>query len=61
MADRTALGEGIGKDQLEVAHQCGTTRFGHDPRTSVLDINCKAHDLENLYVVDGSLFPQAMR
>ena len=37
-------------------HQCGTVRFGHDPTTSALDINCKAHDLDNLYVVDGSFF-----
>jgi hypothetical protein len=42
-----------------VAHQCGTTRFGHDPKTSVLDINCKAYDLENLYVVDGGFFPSS--
>ena len=42
-----------------VAHQNGTIRFGHDPRTSVLDENCKAHDLENLYVVDGSFFPSS--
>ncbi len=40
-----------------VAHQNGTIRFGKDPRTSALDPNCKAHDLENLYVVDGSFFP----
>ncbi|QVL57081.1 MAG: GMC family oxidoreductase [Simkaniaceae bacterium] len=40
-----------------VAHQVGTCRFGTDPKTSVLDTNCKAHDLENLYVVDGSFFP----
>ncbi|HWU41567.1 MAG TPA: GMC family oxidoreductase, partial [Candidatus Acidoferrum sp.] len=39
-----------------VAHQCGTIRFGHDPKTSALDVNCKAHDLDNLYVVDGSVF-----
>src|SRR5262249_25435028 len=38
------------------AHQCGTIRFGRDPRRSALDINCKAHDLDNLYVVDGSFF-----
>jgi choline dehydrogenase-like flavoprotein len=38
------------------AHQCGTVRFGRDPRTSALDVNCKAHDLDNLYVVDGSFF-----
>ena len=36
------------------AHQCGTIRFGRDPKTSVLDVNCKAHDLDNLYVVDAS-------
>jgi choline dehydrogenase-like flavoprotein len=39
-----------------VAHQVGTVRFGNDPRTSALDPNCKAHDLDNLYVVDGSFF-----
>ena len=40
-----------------VAHQAGTCRFGTDPRTSVLDVNCKAHELDNLYVVDTSFFP----
>jgi choline dehydrogenase-like flavoprotein len=40
-----------------VAHQNGTLRFGRDPKTSVLDIHCKAHDLENLYAVDASFFP----
>ncbi len=38
------------------AHQNGTIRFGEDPKTSALDMNCKAHDLDNLYVVDGSFF-----
>jgi choline dehydrogenase-like flavoprotein len=42
-----------------VAHQVGTVRFGNDPRTSVLDAGCKAHDLDNLYVVDGSFFPSS--
>ncbi|MBL8113524.1 MAG: GMC family oxidoreductase [Acidobacteria bacterium] len=42
-----------------VAHQNGTLRFGHDPKTSVLDVDCKAHDLDNLYVVDGSFFPSS--
>jgi choline dehydrogenase-like flavoprotein len=42
-----------------LAHQCGTCRFGDDPKTSVLDRNCKAHDLDNLYVVDGSFFPSS--
>ena len=40
-----------------VAHQAGTCRFGSDPATSVLDPNCKAHELDNLYVVDTSFFP----
>src|ERR1700741_845004 len=39
-----------------VAHQNGTIRFGHDPKTSALDPSCKAHDVDNLYVVDGSFF-----
>jgi choline dehydrogenase-like flavoprotein len=39
-----------------VAHQCGTVRFGADPKSSALDVNCKAHDLDNLYVVDSSFF-----
>ncbi|MGH8153948.1 MAG: FAD-dependent oxidoreductase [Rhodanobacteraceae bacterium] len=39
------------------AHQAGTARFGTDPKTSVLDLDCKAHELDNLYVVDASFFP----
>jgi choline dehydrogenase-like flavoprotein len=39
------------------AHQAGTARFGTDPATSVLDVDCKAHELDNLYVVDTSVFP----
>ncbi len=42
-----------------VAHQSGTLRFGTDPDTSVLDVNCKAHDLDNLYAVDSSFFPSS--
>jgi choline dehydrogenase-like flavoprotein len=40
-----------------VGHQCGTCRFGTDPQTSVLDLNCRTHDVDNLYVVDSSFFP----
>ncbi len=40
-----------------VAHQAGTCRFGSDPESSVLDVDCKAHELDNLYVVDTSVFP----
>jgi choline dehydrogenase-like flavoprotein len=39
------------------AHQAGTCRFGDDPTTSVLDATCKAHEVDNLYVVDTSFFP----
>lgn len=42
-----------------VGHQNGTCRMGADPRTSVLDANCKAHDLDNLYIVDASCFVSA--
>jgi choline dehydrogenase-like flavoprotein len=40
-----------------VAHQAGTCRFGDDPSSSVLDADCRAHELDNLYVVDTSFFP----
>lgn len=39
------------------AHQAGTARFGIDPKCSVLDLDCKAHELDNLYLVDASFFP----
>ena len=42
-----------------VAHQCGTVRFGTDRSTSALDTDCKAHDVDNLYVVDTSFFPSS--
>jgi choline dehydrogenase-like flavoprotein len=42
-----------------VAHQNGTVRFGDDPTTSVLNRDCKAHEIDNLYVVDGSFFPSS--
>jgi choline dehydrogenase-like flavoprotein len=42
-----------------VGHQNGTCRMGNDPATSVLDPHCKAHDLDNLYVVDASCFASA--
>ncbi|HEY6451145.1 MAG TPA: GMC family oxidoreductase [Steroidobacteraceae bacterium] len=39
------------------AHQAGTARFGRDPATSVLDVNCRMHELDNVYVTDASFFP----
>lgn len=46
-----------GMNVAATAHQAGTARFGSDSETSVLDLNCKAHELDNLYVVDSSFFP----
>ncbi len=66
--DRVAEMEGVGGTTKYygfklgiggVSHQTGTCRFGTDPATSVLDLNCKAHDLDNLYVVDTSFFPSS--
>ena len=42
-----------------VAHQNGTVRFGRDPKTSAFDENCRAHEVDNLYVVDASFFPSS--
>jgi choline dehydrogenase-like flavoprotein len=42
-----------------IAHNCGTVRFGTDSKRSALDLNCKAHDVDNLYVVDTSFFPSS--
>ena len=39
------------------SHQAGTARFGTDPATSVLNLDCKAHELDNLYLADASFFP----
>jgi choline dehydrogenase-like flavoprotein len=41
------------------SHQCGTVVFGTDPRHSVLDPYCRAHDVDNLFVVDASFFPSS--
>jgi choline dehydrogenase-like flavoprotein len=46
-------------DIAAVGHQSGTCRFGEDPATSVLDTNCRTHDVDNLYVVDTSFFPSS--
>ncbi len=58
---------GFGRDRLAfffkpvplagTSHQAGTLRFGHDPASSVLDLNCKAHEIDNLYAVDAGFFP----
>ncbi|MHB1566538.1 MAG: GMC oxidoreductase [Acidiferrobacter sp.] len=56
LADRNLY---LGKD-IPVggtAHQSGTARFGRDPATSVLDVHCRAHELDNLYITDASFFP----
>lgn len=48
---------GYDLDVSGMSHQNGTLRFGIDPKTSVLDLYCKTHDLDNVYVVDASFFP----
>ncbi|WP_374296868.1 GMC oxidoreductase [Sphingomonas sp.] len=49
----------LGKDipLAGTAHQAGTCRFGTDPATSVLDLDCRAHEVDNLYITDASFFP----
>ncbi|QEN17086.1 GMC family oxidoreductase [Mycobacterium sp. ELW1] len=53
------LALGSGRDNSNLGHVCGTARFGTDPATSVLDAHNRAHDVENLYVVDTSFFPSS--
>ena len=59
--DVIVLGRGAGGGTLipvaGCAHQAGTCRFGADPATSVLNTDCRAHEVDNLYVVDTSFFP----
>ena len=50
---------GSGKDNSNMGHVCGTVRFGTDPATSVLDAHNRAHEVDNLYVVDTSFFPSS--
>jgi choline dehydrogenase-like flavoprotein len=50
---------GSGKDNANLGHVCGTCRFGADPKTSVLDPHNRAHEVDNLYVVDTSFFPSS--
>ena len=45
--------------ELNIAHPCGTLRFSDDPRRGVLDRDCKAHDLDNLFVADASFMPSS--
>ena len=50
---------GSGKNNANLGHVCGTCRFGADPTSSVLDPQNRAHEVENLYVVDTSFFPSS--
>lgn len=44
---------------VATSHQCGTARMGTDPVSSVVDPNCRSHDVENLWIVDASVFPSS--
>ncbi|MDT8328017.1 MAG: GMC family oxidoreductase, partial [Roseovarius sp.] len=46
--------------ELNFGHPCGTLRFGRDPQTSVLNGDCRAHEINNLYVADASFMPSSM-
>jgi choline dehydrogenase-like flavoprotein len=50
---------GAAKSNANLGHVCGTCRFGTDPKTSVLDPQNRAHEVDNLYVVDSSFFPSS--
>lgn len=50
---------GYSHNRSNTTHQCGTLCFGEDPATSVLDPYCRAHDVDNLFVVDASFFPSS--
>jgi choline dehydrogenase-like flavoprotein len=61
-ADRLIPREAYFSKQLPIAatgHQNGTARFGADPAASALDLNCRSHEVGNLYVVDSSFFPSS--
>jgi choline dehydrogenase-like flavoprotein len=47
------------KQQPATNHELGGCRMGNDPKTSVVNSFCRAHEVENLYVVDGSIFPSS--
>jgi choline dehydrogenase-like flavoprotein len=56
------LGHGLVKQahvNFRLAHACGTCRLGNDPADSVVDRDCRVHALENLFVVDASVFPSS--
>ena len=59
--DGSALGRYVYLNKMigvdGVSHQAGTLRFGLDPNRSVLDTNCRTHEIDNLYVADSSFFP----
>ena len=48
-----------GQNNTTLGHVCGTCRFGADPKTSVLNLHNRAHEVDNLYVVDTSFFPSS--
>lgn len=54
------IGATSDKDDIHTAHQVGTCRFGSNPKTSVLNPMCRLHEIENVYVIDGSFMPTSL-
>ena len=53
---RSPPGQASGREGLSGGqHQAGTCRMGNDPKTSVVDRYCRVHDVDNLFVIDGSV------
>lgn len=48
---------GLPSDLRGGQHHCGTTRMGLNERNSVVDVNCRCHKFENLYITGSSVFP----
>jgi choline dehydrogenase-like flavoprotein len=49
-----------GEKNTLIAHACGTCKMGDDPKKSVINKNCRTHDIKNLYIVDASVFPTSL-
>ena len=56
---KSQLSDAIWKQAADGFHQVGSIRMGHDPATSVVDSDLKAHGVDNLYVASSAVFPSS--